>query len=385
LSALENNLNINSVINDLRLIDTTINTTDPLLKVYEIFEKEKGVPGIIVLKDDHFFGLLSRKRFFEIMSKQFMYDVFAKRTIDFFFNADFVDNYLILSSSTTIILASNLALQRRETDISEPIIVYDERNNYKLLDFYQLLLAQNAIQQLMNNLLQQANDFKQEVLAIAAHDLRNPIGVILGFSNLIEQDEAFLKSKEFAGHIKKTASQMEDMVNNFLVSAINNSIEFDLVLSWFDLYDLLNSTIHNFDYAIRRKCQTLSFDNESNDYMVYSDKIHLKEVFDNLISNAIKYSGEGKEINIRLSRTDNHCLFMIKDQGQGFSVKDMKNIYGKFQRLSARPTANESSTGLGLFIVKRIIDKLKGKIDLESKPGEGSIFTVTLPIETKDL
>ncbi len=378
---MENKLTINSVLSDLKLLDAITETSDSLLNVYKIFQEDNSNSGIIVLKDGKFSGMLSRKRFFEIMSKQYMYDLFSKRTVDFFIATDTIDKYLVLHSSTSIISAANLALNRVESELSEPIVVQLENGRYKILDFYQLLLAQNVIQGLMNNLLQQANDFKQEVLAIVAHDLRNPIGNILGFSSLIcDMDSDTSKAREFAGHISKTAVQMEDLVNSFLVSAINNSVEFDFVFSCFDIFELVSSIIRNFTPSLDRKQQNLRIECAANDYKICSDKIRLKEVFDNLISNAIKYSGTGKEIYIKLERESTYFTFIIKDQGPGFSHKDLQNIYGKFKRLSARPTANESSTGLGLFITKKIVDKLNGKINLESQEGIGSTFTVTLPI-----
>jgi len=377
---LENRLNINSVIGDLVLIDASLDTSDNLTKVYSIFEKDAGIPGIIVMQEKKFFGFLSRMHFFEIMSKQFMYDLFSKRTVDFFFAANYKNKYLILPSSTSVISAVNIALQRKESEIFEPLVVQFDNNEYRILDFYNLILAQNTIQQLMNSLLQKANDFKQEVLAIVAHDLRNPIGVILGFSSLISELDDVVKLKEYAGHINKTAGQMEDMVNNFLISAINNSVEFDLIMTWFDMNELLTTIVRNFDHMTKKKSQTLIFNYEPNAYKAFSDKIRLKEVFENLISNAIKYSGTGKEIIVSLSKKDEYFVFIVKDQGPGFTKKDLEKIFGKFQRLSAQPTNNESSTGLGLFITKQIVDKLKGKIDIESKMGEGSTFTISLPI-----
>jgi signal transduction histidine kinase len=376
-------LTINSTLNELKLIDYSIETTDLLVNIYGIFEKERGIPGIIIKNKGQFYGLLSRSRFFEIMSKQYMYDLFLKRSVGFFFDSADTDIYLILHSSTSIISATNFALERRENDIFEPIVVQCAANDYKILDFYQLIAAQNTIQQVMNNLLQQANEFKEEVLNIAAHDLRNPIGAIIGFSSLIaEREDDTSKPKEFAQHINRIAHEMQDMVTNLLDSATNNALELNITIAWFDILDLVTCAINNFGYAVANKNQLLRFDYPKNDYRIYSDKTRLKEVVDNLISNAIKYSPEGGEICVSLSRTDSGLQLTVKDCGPGFLPEDLDKIYGKFQKLSARPTANESSIGLGLFITKKIVDNLKGNIVLNTKPNEGSTFIVTLPIES---
>jgi signal transduction histidine kinase len=374
-------LNINSDLGVLKLFHATIDTSDPILHVYDIFGKEKGIPGIIVLKKGQVYGLLSRMHFFEVMSKQFMYDLFSRRKVGFFLTEEDKDRYLILPSSTTIISATNLALQREESDIFEPIIVQCTNNEYKILDFFHLIVAQNNILQLMNNLLKEANEFKQEVLAIVAHDLRNPIGTILGFSQLIKDYYNDVdKTIEYAGHINTIASQMEDMVKNFLMTALNNSTEFQISMAWFDILELINSIVFSLDYLVKNKNQTLKFHFEPNNYDIFSDKLRIKEVIENLITNAIKYSEKGKEILVKLSKSDGFIIIAVKDQGPGFSNEDLEKIYGKFQRLSARPTANESSSGLGLFITKQIIDRLKGIINLESTPGEGSKFSIKIPI-----
>ena len=382
---MDHQLHINSVLSDLELNNSTADLSDMVFTVYHIFEKDKNTPGLILLKEGQFFGLLSRTKFFETMSKQFMYDLYSKRRIDSFFNDEPTGKYLILSSSTTIIVSTNKALNRDGSDIFEPIIVNCGKRYYRLLDFYHLILAQNTIQTLMNELLIQANEFKKEVLAIATHDLRNPIGTILGFSDLMSETDDITKSKEYAIYIHKTASQMEDLVNSFLVTAINDSIKYKLDFSNFDINELVLSVIKSFELSAAKKNQRLDYEILSFPVHITSDRIKIKEVIENLLSNAIKYSEEFKTINVMLKKDDHYIEITVKDQGPGFSESDLKKIFGKFQRLSARPTGNESSSGLGLFITKTIVDKLNGSIDLESEPGKGSTFKVKLPFRKQTI
>ena len=109
------------------------------------------------------------------------------------------------------------------------------------------------------------------------------------------------------------------------------------------------------------------------------DKFWFREAIDNLISNAIKYSPKKSEIKVRLESNYNDIKLSITDNGPGFTDDDKSKLFAKFQRLSAKPTAGESSTGLGLFIVKQIIDKHKFSIELDSKQNEGSSFQITIP------
>jgi signal transduction histidine kinase len=110
------------------------------------------------------------------------------------------------------------------------------------------------------------------------------------------------------------------------------------------------------------------------------DADRMREAIDNLISNAIKYSPIGGKIAVVVSHEHNNTIIRIADQGAGLSPEDLGRLFGRFQRLSAKPTAGESSTGLGLSIVKRIIDMHGGEVTANSEgPGQGSTFTVTLP------
>lgn len=380
---MSDNLHINSVLGDLDLIDASVNITDFVLSVYHIFEKDKNTPGIIVLRDGKFVGLLSKSKFFETMSKQFMYDLYSKRKIDSFFEEDKQQNYLILSSSTPIINAANQVLNRNASEIFDPIIVTIRTNEYMLLDFYKLLLAQNCIQLLMNELLKQANEFKKEVLAITTHDLRNPIGVILGFSDLMNDAEDIETCKEYARNINQSASQMEELVSSFLTSTLNDSTEYKLTFSSFNFYELIFSIIKDFEILAAKKEQNIIFNFFNNQIYINSDRLKIKEIIENLISNAIKYSSEKTEIKISLDSDGNYIIIRVEDQGPGFTDSDKKKIFGKFQRLSAKPSGNESSTGLGLYITKTIIEKLNGTINLASSSCNGSVFIAKIPFQNE--
>jgi signal transduction histidine kinase len=106
----------------------------------------------------------------------------------------------------------------------------------------------------------------------------------------------------------------------------------------------------------------------------------LREAVDNLVSNAIKYSPLAGHIELAMSAADTHILIRVSDEGPGLSAEDISRVFGRFERLSARPTGGESSTGLGLSIVKRIVELHGGEISAESSgPRRGATFTIRLP------
>ena len=110
------------------------------------------------------------------------------------------------------------------------------------------------------------------------------------------------------------------------------------------------------------------------------DSDRMREAIDNLVSNAIKYSPIGGKITLLVNHDSDNTIIRVTDEGAGLSPEDLGRLFGRFQRLSAKPTAGESSTGLGLSIVKRIVDMHDGQINADSRgPGQGSTFTIILP------
>jgi signal transduction histidine kinase len=123
---------------------------------------------------------------------------------------------------------------------------------------------------------------------------------------------------------------------------------------------------------------TLHFSNEAPENVVSADEQALMQVLENLVSNAVKYSPHGKQAFVRILRNGDAVRIEIQDEGEGISEEDMKKLFGKFARLTARPTGGEHSTGLGLSIVKRMVEAMNGKVWCESELGKGSTFIVEL-------
>jgi signal transduction histidine kinase len=127
------------------------------------------------------------------------------------------------------------------------------------------------------------------------------------------------------------------------------------------------------------KQQTISVSAPPN-FVTMCDADRIREAIDNLVSNAIKYSPIGGEISVLVTHENGNTVIRVVDEGAGLSPEDLGRLFGRFQRLSAKPTAGESSTGLGLSIVKRIIDMHGGEVTANSDgPGKGSTFTIVLP------
>jgi len=232
--------------------------------------------------------------------------------------------------------------------------------------------------------LRRSNEFKNEILGTVAHDLRNPLGVILGraelMKELLAQESAPIeKVMDQLGHIRASAAQMTEMVNDLISDAMMDAHNIAVRNEEIDLVKMLGETVSAHRALAEKKRQTIALIAPPHQRWC-CDPDRLREAIDNLISNAIKYSPLGGHIELSMSVAGDHILIRIRDEGAGLSAQDISRVFGRFQRLSARPTGGESSTGLGLSIVKRIVELHGGRISAESPgPGRGATFTIRLP------
>ena len=169
------------------------------------------------------------------------------------------------------------------------------------------------------------------------------------------------------------------MVDHLISDAMADAFDITIRREPVDVAALVSEvTDSNLPSAINKQ-QTISVSAPPN-FVTMCDADRIREAIDNLVSNAIKYSPIGGKITVGVSHESGNTVIRITDEGAGLSPEDLGRLFGRFQRLSAKPTAGESSTGLGLSIVKRIIDMHGGHVTAESAgPGQGSTFTVTLP------
>jgi signal transduction histidine kinase len=375
-------IGIKATLGDLDLISVSIDAEDKMSKAYDIFAKHPSYPGLIVLKQGKLFRMLSKASFFEAMSQQYMFDVYSYRSAHDYFDANDSAHCLILDVNVSVLSAATMALRRPGINRFDPIVVQCTEDDFKILDYYVLLIAENQVHLQTAKFLREANEFKKEVLGVVAHDLQNPIGIILGFANLLISSEPNKEETlEYSKIILDTSQQMNNMVHELLSSAIKDAVDFTINSAQFSLHKLMNQIINNFKESAEAKHQRIRFTSSESSIIINADSSRISEVLENLISNAIKYSEVDTQIMVSVEKLDEVAIIKVTDEGPGFNNEDMAKIFGKFNCLSAKPTAGESSTGLGLFIVKRLVDLLGGKVWVESKLDEGSTFIVELPID----
>lgn len=230
-----------------------------------------------------------------------------------------------------------------------------------------------------NERLVHLNNEKNEFLGIAAHDLKNPLSVILGSAEVALMLKDQNQVNKLLGNIRGAAARMRDLISNLLdVNAIEQG-HFTSKLEPCDLNALVQQSVENNLPAAAKKDIHIRV-GTSEGLWARADLTATLQILDNLISNALKYSPPNATVYLHTLPEANHVLVVVRDEGPGISEADQKKLFQKFTRLSARPTGGESSTGLGLAIVKRLAEAMSGTIQCQSALGTGSTFTLRLPV-----
>jgi len=231
--------------------------------------------------------------------------------------------------------------------------------------------------------LQRANGFKNEILGTVAHDLKNPLGVILGRTEMLTELISTAASRESVTaqieHIRDATKRLTSMVDHLISDAMADAFDITIRREPVDVAALVSDVAEANQPLAVNKQQTITVTAPPN-IVTMCDTDRIREAIDNLVSNAIKYSQIGGKIAVTVNHDEDNTIIRVTDEGAGLSPEDLGRLFGRFQRLSAKPTAGESSTGLGLSIVKRIVDMHDGQINADSRgPGQGSTFTIILP------
>jgi signal transduction histidine kinase len=249
----------------------------------------------------------------------------------------------------------------------------------------ELAVQKNAIET-QNQELRRLNELKNTFLGMAAHDLRNPIGYIQMVVNLLADPPIELSNDERQKLLQDANRQTEHMLtllNELLDVTQIEAGKLELRLELFNLNNFIVKAIEHHSKIAASKGTKVHLDAVPRG-KVMADPHRLRQVIDNLISNAVKYSPAGSNVQISVQRTPSAWRVSVQDEGPGITSKDRQLLFQDFARLSARPTGGEKSTGLGLAITRRIVEAHGGQIGVESEPRHGANFWFTLPLQLND-
>ncbi|WP_347838321.1 hybrid sensor histidine kinase/response regulator [uncultured Draconibacterium sp.] len=233
-----------------------------------------------------------------------------------------------------------------------------------------------------NEKLTSLNIEKNKYVGIVAHDLRNPIGSAQSFAGLLVDDyDDFSKDEKlrFLAIINERCTYALNLIASFLdVSKIEAGI-FELNMEKHDYIQFVNEIVNQHTLFAKNKSQEIIFNGQIAKLEFLFDKDKLEQVLSNLLSNAIKYSFPGKNMEVKVALEKKKVVTQVIDSGQGIPNDEISNLFNPYLGTSVKATAGEKSTGLGLVIVKRIVEAHDGTIEVISTPGKGSVFTISLP------
>ncbi len=233
----------------------------------------------------------------------------------------------------------------------------------------------------INDQLKAANKMKNDFLSIAAHDLKNPLNGVMGFSELlVEEFQHDARLKQMAMFIQKSSEKMLEMIERLLEQGKMNEALMNMKLEKTDISEIAWTSAAEFFPIAKKKQQKITL-SMGNSTIIQADPFWLRECIDNLISNALKYSPLGTQIHVRTQHKDHEVWFEVQDSGPGIAKEDQEKIFEPYKRLDHKTTGGESSTGLGLSIVKRVMDQHHARIEVDSEMGVGSTFRLIFQLD----
>ncbi|MEP1033523.1 HAMP domain-containing sensor histidine kinase [Ekhidna sp.] len=225
--------------------------------------------------------------------------------------------------------------------------------------------------------LEKLIDDKDHIIRILAHDLKNPLANITTISNILKEEQEIDQQKKFIAMIEKVSAQAQGLVNNVLDMATMEEGALRLKPETLNIKEVVKEAVNSLSEQARQKEIKISVLGE--DAKVYVDRMYLMLIFENLISNSLKFSQKFQKIDIEILVDELRTVVKVMDEGPGIKPEEEDQLFEKFTKLSARPTGEESSSGLGLSLVKRYTEQIGGKVWYDREASKGATFVVELP------
>jgi len=233
---------------------------------------------------------------------------------------------------------------------------------------------------IQNETLNQINQEKNDFIVTIVHDLKNPIFNISLISKTLQKASGLTTEDiiDLANDIEISSNKILNLINSILeLASFENNKK--ILLELLNMNEIILSSTFLQKESARVKDINLNLIENDEQIFMNTDRNAFIQIYDNILSNAIKYSPFDSEVKIDYTIVDNRFKVNIKDSGPGISKEDQKKMFGKFAKLSSIPTGNETSTGLGLFSVKMYSELIGAEIEVQTSLGEGSTFSIIVP------
>jgi signal transduction histidine kinase/uncharacterized protein YigA (DUF484 family) len=268
---------------------------------------------------------------------------------------------------------------------SQPIMGEDGRPSAVVVSFSDITEHKRIQAELQQHIDQvtRLEQLKTQMIRVAAHDIRSPLGVVGGYVTLLRDDlgPAGAPYESFFEGIFRALERMDHMTGDILslerIHATHNR-NFEVIL----INELVKRAYADHRDQMQTKRMTCALQGADSPLSVYGDPVQVYEAIVNLISNAIKYTPDGGHIEVSLHNTQERAIFEVRDSGYGISTEAQTMLFEPFYRVKTEETRQIDGTGLGLFLVKEIIERHNGEMHFESALGQGSLFGFELPLHS---
>lgn len=262
-------------------------------------------------------------------------------------------------------------------------LVHKVKNLSRITYYYERQTELNERLEVMNRQLRASNQQKDEVLRIVSHDMRNPLGNMVGLAHLMneEPDQSPEDIKGMSELMVRAGENLMQIVNTLLDAAKIEAGKVSLDFEDVNIADLLCEEREQFSHTAQQKGIEIRTSEETcdKDIVLQLDRSKTSQAIDNLISNAIKFSSEGDVITLSVYKEDDSVVIEVSDTGIGMNDDQLKTIFEKFSEAHRKGTKNERGTGLGLSIVKSFVEFQNGTVEVSSEEGKGSTFRLVFP------
>jgi signal transduction histidine kinase len=234
-----------------------------------------------------------------------------------------------------------------------------------------------------NAQLAQASQMKSKFLAAMSHELRTPLNAIIGFSEVLDArmfGQLNEKQAEYVKDIHESGRHLLSLINDILDLSKIEAGRMELALSPFDLHQLLESATLLVQERAAKHGLTLEVSIDERLGSIVADQLKLKQILLNLLTNAVKFTPDGGRIQVKAVREDGAVTLSVSDTGIGIAPEDRAAIFDEFRQVITEDGRKREGTGLGLALTERFVDMHHGTIGVQSEPGKGATFTVTLPL-----
>ncbi|MBI1390107.1 MAG: hypothetical protein GC154_16825 [bacterium] len=231
------------------------------------------------------------------------------------------------------------------------------------------------------------SDMRSNFVARVSHELRTPLGLIRLFAETMEMDRILdeAKKKEYLHAITKESERLSHLINNILNFSQMESHKKQYNFRWTPIEDVIYDTVDAMHYHFQRHDMNVDLDLSTDLPKIHCDREAIEQALYNILSNAVKYSGDGMSIDVRAYTVNRSVVIEVADQGIGISPEFQKKIFQEFFRVNDPRVQETGGSGLGLAVVKHIVEGHGGKISVKSNPDEGSTFMIQIPIDPQHL